>query len=83
MSLQDVNRFIHGDLTVCWWPVVLAVEVGVVRLVFLQDIVDGSQQHSGDSNDSFLVSSAFFERKVTISDLGMMVTFDGSISALY
>ena len=44
-------------------PVSLAVKLWVVRFIFLEDVVDGSQQHSGDSDDSFFVSPALLRAR--------------------
>ena len=56
----------------------LPIKLRVVRFVFLQDVVDGSQQHSGDGDNRFLVSSPLFNSIVTISDFRVHVAFDGS-----
>ena len=52
------------------------------RVLFLENVVDGGQQYSGNGNDGFLVSSALFERKVTISDFRELLGADGTKSAL-
>lgn len=46
----------------CRWIVRLSIKVGVVRLILFEDIVDGSQQHSRNRDDGFLVTSALFNR---------------------
>ena len=66
-----------------WRSVGLAVERGIIWLVFLQNIVDGSQHHPGDSNDGFLVPSTLFKRKVTASYFWICFASDGTIGTLY
>lgn len=41
LPLEDKNGFFHGNFPVCRWPVALAVEFRVVRLVLLEHVVDG------------------------------------------
>ena len=53
-----------------------------IGFFFLENVVDGGQQYSGNGNDGFLVSSALFERKVTISDFRELLGADGTKSAL-
>ena len=52
------------------------------RVLFLENVVDGGQQYSGNGNDGLLVSSALFECKVTISDFRELLGADGTKSAL-
>ena len=40
----------------------LAVEAGIVGLIFLEHIVNGSQEHSGNSDNCFLVPRRFLRR---------------------
>ena len=35
------------------------IKLGIVWLILLENVVDGSEQHSRDSNNSFLVPPAF------------------------
>jgi len=42
----------------------LSIKIRIVRLTFLEHIVNGSQKHSGDGNNCFLVSSPLFQSKV-------------------
>ena len=57
-------------------------KLSIVRLVLLQNVVDGSQQHSGDSDDSFFVSPALFESEITVTDFRKLFGTDGCKSAL-
>ena len=60
----------------------MTVKLGVVRLILLQDVVDGSQQHPGDGDNGFLVAAPLFDSLITISDFRVFVAFDGGQSAL-
>ena len=45
-------------------------------------MVDGSQKHSGDSDNSFLVSAPFSEREIAVSDFRVFLGFgngDGTL----
>ena len=68
MSLEDEDSFFHGNFPMCRCPVVLAVEFRVVRLILLEHIVDGREQHPGNGDNGFLVAPAFSERQITIAD---------------
>ena len=50
------------------WTIGIAVEFRIVRLIFLEHIVNGGEQHPGNSDDRFLVSPALFQSKVTAAD---------------
>ena len=52
------------------------------RVLFLENVVDGGQQYSGNGNDGFLASTTPFECKVTISDFRELLVADGTNSAL-
>ena len=52
----------------CRRTIRFAVEFRIVRLIFLEHIVNGRQKHSGDGNDRFLVPSPFFQSEVTAAD---------------
>ena len=52
----------------CWRSVSLAVKFRIVRFAFLENVVDGGQQHSGNGNNRLFVPPTLFECKVTISD---------------
>ena len=52
----------------CRWPVTFAVELRIVRLIFLKHVVNGGEQHPGNGDDCFLVATAFLESKVAIAD---------------
>jgi hypothetical protein len=56
-----------------WRSVRLAIKFRIVRLVLFQDIVDGSQQHSGNSSHGFLVTAALFQSIVTVDNFGVLV----------
>lgn len=68
LSLQEKNSFPHRNRTVSRRNIFLAVKLGIVRLIFLQNVVDGGQQHSGNGNNSFLVTSALLNGKIPIAD---------------
>ena len=52
------------------------------RVLFLENVVDSGQQHSGNGNDGLFVSMTLFECKVTISDFRELLGTDGIKSAL-
>lgn len=68
LPLQDEDGFFHRNSPVNRRKFGLSVEFGVVRLVLFQDVVDGSQQHSCNSDNSFLVTPALFNGKIPIAD---------------
>ena len=53
-----------------------------IGFFFLENVVDGGQQYSGNGNDGFLASTTPFECKVTISDFRELLGADGTKSAL-
>ena len=66
----------------CGRPVSLAIEVWIIRLIFLEHIVNGCQKHSGNSDDGFFVSPPLFQSKVTAADFRKLLGSDGAQSAL-
>ena len=46
----------------------LAVKLRIVRLIFLEHVVNGGEQHSGNSDNGLFMSPAFLECKITIAD---------------
>ena len=64
--------------------VILAVELVIIRLVFLEHVVDGGQQHSGNGDNRFLVASALFQILITVKDFWVfLLRFNGGKGALY
>ena len=82
MALDDEDGLLKRNLTVCRRPLRLAVNVRLIRLIFLEHIVDGRQQHPGNSNDGFLVSPPLFQSEVTAADFRKLFGSDGTQSAL-
>ena len=68
MPLENEDGFRHGNLTVRWRSVCLPVKFRIVRLIFLENVVNSCKEHSGNGDDCFLVSTAFLESKVAIAD---------------
>lgn len=60
----------------------VAVRPCGVRLVLLEHVVDSREQHSGDGNNGFLVSSALFESKIMITYFRELLDTNGTKSAL-
>ncbi len=58
LTLQDEDGLVNRNLTMRWGQIGLTVKSGIVRLAFLEDVVDGSQQHSGNRKNGFLMSPA-------------------------
>ena len=64
LPLQNKNSLLYRNRTVSRRSICLAVKIGVVKFIFLQNVVDGSQQHPCNGNNSFLVTSALLNRKI-------------------
>lgn len=61
-----------------------AIELRIVRFVFLEYVVDGGQQHSGDGDNRFLVASALFQILITVKDFQVfLLRFNGGKGTLY
>ena len=50
--------------------------------MLLEDVVDGSQQHSCNGDDSFLMTTPLFKIEVAVSDFGSVFIPDGTERAL-
>ena len=59
----------------CRRPVALAVEFRIVRLILLEHIIDGREQHPGNGDDGFL------EGEITIADFWEPLSFNDGKSA--
>ena len=68
MPLENKDSFLHGNLTVRWRSVSLPIKFRIVRLIFLEYVVNSRQEHSSNGDDCFLVATAFLESKVAIAD---------------
>lgn len=62
--------------------VCFAVELRIIRLIFLEHIVNGGQKHSGDGNNRFLVTPPLFQGEVTAADFRKLLGPDGAQSTL-
>ena len=82
MALDDVDSLFQRNHAMCGRAVGYAVEFRIVRLIFLEHIVNGSEQHPGNGNDRFLVSPPLFQSEVTAADFGKLFRSDGAQSAL-
>ena len=82
LPLQDKNSFLHRDRTVSRRNICLVVKLGIVRLVLLQNVVDGGQQHPCNGNNSFLVTSAPLNRKIPIADFRIALNPNSTERAL-
>ena len=51
-----------------WRSVSLPIKFRIVRLIFLEYVVNSRQEHSSNGDDCFLVATAFLESKVAIAD---------------
>ena len=67
----------------CRWPIILAVEFRVERLILLEHIVDDREQHPGNGDDSLFVPSALFECEVTVADFRELFGTNRTEGALY
>lgn len=66
----------------CGRTVGYAVEFRIVRLIFLEHIVNGSQEHPGNSDDGFLVAPSLFQGKVTAANFRELLGTSGVKGAL-
>lgn len=82
MPLKDEDGCVHRNLAVRGRPVALGVEFRIVRLIFLEHVVDCCQQHPGDGDDSFLVSPALLYGEVTVTDFWKFLGANSIESAL-
>ena len=80
--LDDVDSFLKRNLAVCRRPVGFAVEFRIVRLILLEHIVNGGQEHPGNGDDCFLVPPPLLQREVTAADFWKLLGPDGAQSAL-
>lgn len=62
MPLEDEDSLFHGDLPVCRWAVALAVKLRIVRFIFLEYIVDGCEQHLGNSDNGLFIPRRILSR---------------------
>ena len=63
--------------TVCF-----AVEFRIVKLIFLEHIVNGGQEHPGNGDDRFLVAPPLFQCEVTAADFRKLLGPNGAQSTL-
>ena len=66
-----------------WSVVTTEIKFRIVWLILLENDVDGSEQHSRDSDNGFLVSPAFFQREVSVLDFRMLIALTDSKRTLY
>ena len=62
--------------------IIFAVEFRIVRLIFLEHIVNGGQKHSGDGNNRFLVTPPLFQGEVTAADFRKLLGPNSAQGAL-
>ena len=65
-----------------WWSVAAPIQFGVIGFILLENVVNGSQQHSCNGNDGFFVAPALFYRKVAVSNFGVAFRADGTEGTL-
>jgi len=61
----------------------LSIKLGIVGFILLEDVVNGSEQHSCNSNDSFFVTPALFQIFIASADLGIAFLADCTQCALH
>lgn len=66
----------------CGRTVGYAVEFRIVRLIFLEHIVNGGQEHPGNGDDRLLMSPPLFQCEVTAADFRKLLGPNGAQSAL-
>ena len=66
-----------------WRSVCLPVKFRIVRLIFLENVVNSCKEHSGNGDDCFLVSTAFLESKVAIADFWVLLCPDSTERTLH
>ncbi len=83
LPLQDKDSRLHGNGSMFRRSVVtVSVKLGIVWLILFQDVVNSRKQHSGNGDNCFFVTSAFFDGKIAITDFRVAFTTNRSKSAL-
>ena len=59
------------------------IKLRIVWLILFENVVDGSEQHSCDSDNRFLMPPAFFQREITVLDFGVLAALTNSKRTLY
>ena len=76
---QEVNR-LHNRIK-CR-SIRLAIQLWTIGLIFVEHVVDGCKEHSGNGDNRLFVTATLFDSQVTVSDFRMLVGGDNSIGAL-
>ena len=75
LMLEDEDSLVNGN-SVNRRLVGFSVKLRIVRLVFFENVVDGSQQHPCNSDDRFFVAASFFEIEVASTDFWILFCAD-------
>ena len=54
----------------------MSIKLGIVGLILLENVVNGSEQHSCNGNDSFFVTPALFQVFIAPADLRIALLAD-------
>lgn len=57
----------------------LPIKLGIVRLILFQNVVDGGQQHPGNSDDGLFVPTTFSQRKIAAAHFGELLGTNGAV----
>lgn len=57
---DNEDGLLHGNCSMFRRSVNVSIKLGIVGFILLENVVDGSQQHPCNGNDSFFVTSALF-----------------------
>ena len=61
LPLKDKDGLVHRDFSVRWRLVYAAIKLCVIRFILFEDVIDSGQQHSGNGNDRFVMTTPFLE----------------------
>ena len=80
--MKDVDGFSNRNLTVSRRTISHMIEFRVIRLIFLQHVVNSCEQHPGNGDDRFLVAPPLFQCEVTAADFRELFGTNGVKCAL-
>ena len=64
------------------WTVRLAIDLRIIWFVLLKYVVNSREEHSGNGNNSFLVSPAVLESQITVPHFGELFGTDSAKGTL-
>lgn len=61
----------------------IAIELRIIRLIFLEHVEDGGQQHSGNGDHGLFVATPLLEIEIAAADFRILFGTDSAKSTLY